>query len=484
MTTTINPPKTLPGPDAPLGRASAIYHQINLHRDLITNLSKHHQRFGELSGAYQPVKSGDQTSLLGFGPRYNQQVLSNPAVFYTPLADILPPQPPAIARLIAGVLFMNGDIHRRSRRLLMPAFHKRYIESYRDDMVRLTERMLDRWQAGESRDIAREFHYLTMHIATRTLFGVDITDADEGQKRAAFDQGYVGELISDWLSNLIHPLILLLPFDVPGLPYYRYHKKAQELVEVIRGMIEQKRANLDGQTDMLAVLLQATDEHGDQLSVEELIGHTNILFVAGHETTANALSWAMLLLSQHPDVAADVQDEIDSVLKGEPPTIAQLNDLKLTEHVIKESMRLMPPVPFTGRMAMEPVEVDGIQLAAGSQVLLSHYITHRLPEIYDQPQRFMPERWQTITPSAYEYMPFSAGPRMCLGATFAMMEMKIVLPMVLQRFRLDMQPNTEVNRHVTVTMGPTNLMMRTYAQDREFQKTPVMGKVTEMVDLS
>lgn len=247
-------------------------------------------------------------------------------------------------------------------------------------------------------------------------------------------------------------------------------------------MIAQKRSQPNA-TDVLATLVQVHDEDGTKLSDEELIGHTFTLFVAGHETTSNALTWTIFLLSQHPHILADLLDELDGTLHGNPPTIEKINQLPLLEGVIKESLRLLPPASIGIRIATAPCNLGGFALPKGSTVFYSQFVTHRMPELYAEPNRFKPERWATLKRSPYEYLPFSAGPHMCIGWAFAMQELKVVLAMVLQRYRFSVLPNAKIGPNLN--MRPIHGMpMRIFPQDRQFQRVPVRGSIHQLIDFS
>ncbi len=220
--------------------------------------------------------------------------------------------------------------------------------------------------------------------------------------------------------------------------------------------------------------------------LDELIGHTNVFFVAGHETTANALTWTLFLLAQHPNIAADLLDELDSVLHGTAPTLEQLEQLTFLDQVVKESLRMFTPAIFHGRVTSQATEFCSYELAAGTEVFVSIYHTHRMPDLYPEPARFRPQRWDSIHPSIFEYNPFSAGPRMCIGWQFALEEIQIVLAMLMQRFRLQCAPNIVINRAGSIVLTPYGgLSMTIHAQDRRFQDGVggVRGNVREMVDL-
>jgi cytochrome P450 len=191
------------------------------------------------------------------------------------------------------------------------------------------------------------------------------------------------------------------------------------------------------------------------------------------------------LLAQHPRVLGDLCDELSGKLHGEPPNFEDLPDLPLLDYVVKESLRLFPPAPLNHRITARDSELGDYRIPAGSEVLSSIYHTHRVPDLYSEPLRFWPERWATLDPGPYAYNPFSAGPRMCIGATFALFEIKVVLSLLLQRFRLELVPNQRIDRYFGITLAPTpRVLMKIQRTDRAFaRRAPVHGNVHGMVSL-
>jgi cytochrome P450 len=357
---------------------------------------------------------------------------------------------------------------------MMPAFHKQQLEGYRNDIVAITQSELDRFQVNKTFDMAQAIRLLTLRVSTKTLFGEEIAE------------GSTGQLLQDAVILMGSPLLSLLSYDVPGLPYYRFLNQVAQLDGQMRQMIARKRSQPEGDRDVLSMLIQARDQEQGSLSEDELLGHAGVIFIAGHETSANALTWTLFLLSQYPQVAADLLDELQAVLHGDAPTVGQLTQLPLLERVIKESMRVLPPVPWNGRVTSQPTELGGYALPQGTEVFVSLAQTHQMPELYPDPSLFNPQRWETINPTIYEYNPFSAGPRLCIGAGFAMMEIKLVLAMLLQRYRLEFIPKVPIDRVGMVVMAPKQGMpMQVHAQDRRFSQGvgQVRGNVREMVKL-
>lgn len=459
---------TIPGPYAPLGwRGQA----LAFLRDPIALMSALRRDYGNLAAILHDYPWW----LFAFGPAYNQHVLSDAALFHsTPIAPLTTPPNSALARLTNNLLTMNGETHRQQRRLMLPAFHRKRVESYRDDMVALTEAMLAGWHLGQQLDVARAMQHLTLCIASRTLFGVDATS----------DTSSVGTLIHDWMAALESGGVLLLPKDLPATPFRRLLRLSDQLEARITTMIAQKRADPTAQHDVLAMLLAARDEDGTALSDEELIGQASVIFIAGHETSSNALTWTLFLLAQHPRILADIQSELAGVLRGGAPTLEQLGRLPLLERVIKESMRLLPPATFMMRYTTRPTQLGPYQLPIGATVTISPYITHHSPDLYPLPERFNPARWETIAPGTYEYLPFGAGPHMCLGSTFAMLEIKIVLAILLQRYQLALRPGARIDRNVKITMSPRQGMpMVVQLPGTALLRAEVRGNIREMVEL-
>lgn len=411
--------KRLPGPRSiPIPYIGHIASVIRLNGQTLPFLRDHYQRYGALS-ALSGVRDGKPATVVALSPEYNKIVLSDPSLFYSP--NLTSFKDSAMKRLTSGLVTMNGERHRQQRRLMMPAFHKGAVASYRDLMVHYTDEMLSRWKSGTQISLAPELRQLILRIVSHSLFGIDEPDINER----------LGNLIYRWTRILNDPKYLFLPV-LKG----RLNRLSEEVENKLLTLISEKRAAGTGGNDVLSMLIQAHDEDGTRLTDTELIGHLAILFIAGHETTVNALAWTLLLLAQYPALRMALIEEINGLTGGAAPTVEQAYALPLLDHVIKESMRLLPPAVYTMRLGIEPFELGGYSLAKDSAVFLSHYITHRLPEIYAEPDHFNPARWEQLDVSPYEYMPFSAGPRMCIGATFASLEMRIVLAMLLPRIQV------------------------------------------------
>jgi cytochrome P450 len=380
-----------------------------------------------------------------------------------------------------GLWGVQGDEHREHRKLLLPAFHRDRVAGYRDDIVALTDRMLERWKPGDTLELHDEFLALTARIATAILFGgEDSDDVDEAGPEHTAER--IWELVAS-------PLTQLAPYDLPGLPYRRFVDLVAIWDRQMRNIIDRKRSSAAiGHADVLSSLILATNDDGrPAMTEDELVGHVGSLFGAAHETTASALTWTVFLLAQHPSVASDLVDELDGRLNGDPPSSDQLSDLPFLDHVVNESLRVIPPVPVTWRIAAEQVELRGHAIPAGTEVYASTYHTHHMPELFSNAESFEPRRWENFHPSTYQFIPFGAGPRRCMGDVFALVEMKIVLLMLLQRFRVQFPASMSVDRIGFPVIRPKRgLPFIVRPQDRRFD-TPVSivsGNVREMVTLS
>lgn len=413
-----------------------------------------------------------------FSPKYNQQVLSNTALFHNLDASSSPlriPKNSALSRLFAGLTQMNGAKHKQQRQLMMPALQKKRIENYYNAVNAITAQKLATWQVGQRRDLFQEMRALTLSIAVRTLVGLDPNRGGDE----------MCQLLERW-TNLVFSLwTIMLPCDFPGFSYHRLLALSDSLESLLQRIIERKRVDGLNHTDALSALMQVHDEDHGRLTNDELIGQTNFLFMAGHATTASALTWTMFLLAQHPRTMADLLDECENKFRGAAPTMEQLDKVPLLDAAIKESMRLLPPVLWWSRVSTAPFTLGQYALPGGTRVVHSAYVTHRIPELYPQPNKFWPERWLTGNPCPYEYLPFSAGPRACLGSTFAMIEMKLVVVLLLQRFHVALAPRTRIDVVGPMLSAPKRGMPVVIGrQDGRRTSCKVRGNIRNMVDLN
>ena len=354
-----------------------------------------------------------------------------------------------------GLVTSEGDFHLRQRRLTQPAFHRQRIAGYAATMVEYAARMMDQWRSGAELDMAREMMRLTLAIAGKTLFDADVEEeADE-----------IGEALT---TTLLEFNRMSLPFArllsrLPLPAKKRFQEARERLDSTIYRIINQRRASGEDRGDLLSMLIQARDEEGDGTGMtdKQLRDEAMTLFLAGHETTANALTWTWYLLSQHPEIEARFHAEVDDVLKGEPPAAEDFPRLRYTEMVLAEAMRLYPPAWIIGRRALGDYQIDGYAIPARSILVMSQYVMHHDARFFPDPFRFDPERW---TPEAREsrpkfsYFPFGGGPRVCIGESFAWMEGALVLATIAQRYRMRLAPDQQVELRPIVTLRPKHGM--------------------------
>ena len=358
----------------------------------------------------------------------------------------------ALARVLGqGLLTSEGEFWKRQRSLIQPAFHRRSIQAYAAVMTQATGRMLDSWKEKDERNIHEDLMHVTLEIVAQCLFGAEVTDA---AKRV----GKSMEVVTGrFIVNA--SLALLFRFDIPVLFAHREWRAIRELNEIIGGIIQERRSSNQPREDLLDMLLRARDADGNPMSDAQLRDEVMTLFLAGHETTAIALSWACYLIAQNPQVEMKLAEELLSVLGGRAPTPEDLPRLRYTEMVIKEVMRLYPAVWGIGRRAVEDCELGGYRVPAGSNVFILQWRTQRDPRFFPDADRFDPERWRDDPVRSgkiprFAYFPFGGGPRVCVGAAFAMMEATLLLAMIQQKYHLEIVTGHPIEIFASVTLRP------------------------------
>ena len=412
-----------------------------------------------------------------FGPERNREVLSNPAVFRHDEDAVKGPPGSSLARMSQIIVCINGELHKRHRRLLSPAFAKAALDGYADEIVRVGEGVVARWPIGQVVDLDVRLRDLAMYVAVRSLFGLDVLGGATE----------LGEVSAAMLDSLSSPMSILAPYDLPGTPFRRTLRLGDRLLDGLDALVAEKRRRTEAESDALALLLRAVDEDGSRFTDAELVAETAMLFVAGHETTAKTLTWTMFLLERHPEVLADVLDEIDAVLGGRSMTAADIARMPRLDRVIKESMRLLTPLPMLFfRVPASEVTLGRCTLPKHANVVVSPYVTHRDPELYPEPLRFRPERWAELEPTVYEYLPFGAGPRLCLGAAFAQQALRLLLPTLLQRVRFAIVRDASISRVVRGNVLRPKHGIRVQLQPphrRRLVPEPIRGDIEEMIEL-
>lgn len=347
-----------------------------------------------------------------------------------------------------GLLTSEGDFWLRQRRLAQPAFHRARIAEYAATMVEYTERLLDEWQDGEERDIHKEMMRLTLQIVGKTLFDADV-------EHDAQDVGKSMELLLELGANFRRTIFV--PQWLPTPTNLRIERAIRQIERVLYRIIAERRASGRDAGDLLSMLLAAQDEDGSRMTDKQLRDEAITLFLAGHETTANALSWTWWLLAQNPSTEARLHAELRDVLNGRCPSMEDLPRLVYTNHVITESMRLYPPAWGVARTCIEDHEVAGYPIPRGSGVSFSQWTVHRDPRWYDAPEEFRPERWEGDLLKRlprFAYFPFGGGPRQCIGNAFALMEAALVLATIARRYRFRLVEGHPVVPLASITLRP------------------------------
>ncbi|MFN8445951.1 MAG: cytochrome P450 [Caldilineaceae bacterium] len=355
----------------------------------------------------------------------------------------------AVGSFAGKGLFTNeDDSWRRQRKLAQPAFHFQRIEAYGTTMVEQTQELLSSWRSGETLNIAEEMTKLTLGIVNKTLFNVDVRARAEqiGQLMVTILRG-----ANDRINNYDPIWRRIFKGEVQ-----REAKAQEEIFAVVDEIIAQHRQEDKDTGDLLSMLLAARDEEGKPMDEQLLRDEVITLFIAGHETTANALAWSFYLLSQHPAVVDRLLQEL-APFAGKTLTVRDLAQLPYSEQVVKEAMRLYPPAGGVVRQPVHDIELAGQKIAKGTPITISTYNMHHDPKLFPDPERFDPDRFSPENEAKiprYAYLPFGGGPRVCIGNSFAMMEARLILLTVLQRFQLSLAPREKVQAEQLFTLRP------------------------------
>jgi cytochrome P450 len=367
-----------------------------------------------------------------------------------------------------GLLTSEGEFHRLQRRLVQPAFHRDRLIGYASSMVECTARARQEWTHGATLDMSREMMRLTLSVVAKTLFSADVTSEADDIGAALTQVMFLFDMVlmpfSEWIEKL-------------PLPSIRRFQKARDFLDqTIYGIITERRAGKADKGDLLSMLLLAQDEDGGAgMSDRQIRDEALTLFLAGHETTANALMWTWYLLSENPAAADKFYEEVDRVLEGRLPTFDDLPRLKYTEGVFAEAMRLYPPAWAIGRRAKTDYKIGQFTIPARSIFLMSPYVVHRDPRWFPEPDHFKPERWaQPDERPKFSYFPFGGGTRVCVGERFAWMEGVLLLAAVAQRWRFKLVPGHPVETAALITLRAKH-GMKMVAEQRVAPATSTSG---------
>lgn len=367
-----------------------------------------------------------------------------------------------------GLLTSEGDFWRKQRKLSQPAFHRERMSGFVDAMVHSTKTAIDRWNemgkgASFETDVHEEMMRLTFHIVGLTLLSCDLLGEAEQTGKAL--------TVAMYFANEYAESLAPMPLWVPTAKNRKFVAARASLDEMVFRIIGERRAKRDSSAnplqkkpdrkgDLLDMLMEARDEEtGEGMSDRQLRDEVMTLVLAGHETTANALTFTLYLLSKHPDVARRLFAEVNDVLGDRAPTLADLPKLSLTKRVLDESMRLYPPAWMFERQALADDEINGHFVPKGAVIGVCTYILHRDADNFENPEGFDPDRFLADAPGAkdrskYAYLPFGGGARICIGNAFALMEAQIVLAMMIQKYKFDLLPMTKLELDPVITLRP------------------------------
>ncbi len=348
-----------------------------------------------------------------------------------------------------GLLLSEDDLHKRQRKLVAPAFVHRRIREYAKVMMDYTLRAIDGWKNGERIDISREMMRITLGIAGKTLFGAEVgEDADSIKTSLTFLMHYAEQELR---------IPLHIPLNIPTPRNVRVRKSIAELDKIIFRMIAERRASGEDVGDLLSMLLIARDEDdGSGMTNQQVRDEAMTIFLAGHETTGNATAWMWYLLAKNPEQYDRLIEEV-KILNGKPPEMEDLVKLPFAMQVFKEAMRLYPPAYIFVRSATQDVMIDGFLIRKGTALIISPYLMHRDPRNFPDPERFDPDRFLPEREKQlprHAYLPFGAGPRICIGNQFAMMEGHLMTVAIAQQVRFDLLSNTVVQPEPLITLRP------------------------------
>ena len=352
-----------------------------------------------------------------------------------------------------GLLGANGTFWLRQRRMMQPIFHRRRIAKMAQAMTDCGEQMLARWATYDPTqpiDLSKEMMAVTLDIISQTMFGAEVMEhVDEVEKALQIALRFAFDSIQK---------ALFVPLRWPTPRNREFKQALKTLDEIVYRIIAQRRASRGEHDDLLAMLLEARDEEsGEGMDDKQLRHEVLTIFGAGHETTANALTWTWYLLAQHPKILQRLQNELKEVLAGRTPTLKDLRNLPYCKQVLEEAMRLYPPAPILGRYVRQSTALNGYHIPSNSVVVTSIYNVHRHPDFWSEPEKFDPGRFAPEKKQEhhrYAYMPFGAGQHLCIGNQFALMEGQLLLAQMAQKYELRLVPEHAIEKEVAITLRP------------------------------
>jgi cytochrome P450 len=410
--------------------------------------------------------------VLTVGAAFNRELLSDPATWRG--VSLLPggPKNSAARRLSMGLTRTTGVQHAYYRKLVAPPLRRVSVNVLAEKMAQLAEAEVASWPAGQTIDIWEFPRRLMRGFAVELLFG--------GGSEHAY-------LIADMVSRLMEgkwgSSAFAFRINLPITSYGRVVRDAELLEQRLLQWAGNKRGRIDDR-DLASIIVNSLDADGNSPSDAIIAGQLPSLFAAAFEAGQSVLTWTLLLLIQHPRIVARLLDELQSKAGSTSPSLSNVGELPYLDAVVKESMRIFPPVPLQMRVAQCDTKIFGHPVPGGTRVVLNTFLTNRMPHLYPEGDVFRPERWSTIAPTAFEFPVFSAGPYSCPGYWFGSTAVKIALAAILTRYRLALAPNACVDYRVQPTMRPReSVRVLLHPQDGAFTATPIRGSIRDLVKL-
>jgi cytochrome P450 len=362
-----------------------------------------------------------------------------------------PKKPVGLALVLGqGLITSQGDVWQRQRRLMQPVFQRSNITALLPQIATAGSNMLDRWRKlgeGAEVNLPAEMMQLTLEVITQTMFSTSVL------KKIEHIAPSLDTLLRYAAKTIVNPLIL--PLYVPTPANQKFKQALGIIDDVIYGIIDQRRTAASAHNDLLDMLLKARDDNsGEKMTDRQVRDEVITIFSAGHETTANLLSWTLYLLARHPDVLAKLHQELDSLLQGKIPDAEDLQQLVYTRAILNESMRFRPPAGIMLRKVNKDTEIDGYFLKAGRLAIFSIFNLHHHADFWQQPEQFDPERFLIPENRRFSFMPFGTGERICIANHFALMEAQLLLSMIVQHCDLQLLDTDEVEIELAVALRP------------------------------
>jgi cytochrome P450 len=425
----------LPGP----GKESVVDTLANLKEDKLAFLTKCSREYGDIV----PLQVGINQVLLLNCPSYIEQVAKDRSLFVRG-----PHVRTALQRLLGdGIFLKEGESWFHQRRITQQVFYHQHITTYGETIVAYTERLLNRWQDGEIRNVQPDMMRLTLDIIWKVIFNDELTEEE------AQDIGYILGISTRLFESKDQEGFNDQQLATQNL---RYERILEQMDRYIYSLIQRRRQSGEESGDLLSMLMQVRDEdNNSQMSDKQLRDEVVTLLFAGQEAVAVVLSWTLILLSLHPEVQSKLLTELNEVLGDRCPSVADIPYLCYTKSIIKEAMRLYPPVAVMPRIAIQDYEIGGYKVPAGCTVLISAWTMHRHPRYFEDPDKFDPDRWDNDLEKRLPrgvYLPFGNGPRICIGKSFAEMEMVLIIATIAQKYQLTLVPDFQIVLWATITL--------------------------------